>query len=243
VIGQKTYGKGLVQTTRQLSYGTQLKVTTAHYYTPSGRCIQAIDYAHRNEDGSVGKMPDSLKHPFKTRAGRVVYDGGGIDPDFVLEQQKLAPITVSLLQKNLIFDYATDYRMIHPTIPPAQDFKLSDADYADFTNWLKGKDYDYTTKSEESMKDLKETAQKEEYWDAIQPDFDKLQSEMKHDKDQDLIKFKSEIEDMLEQEIASRYYYQDGRIQSSLNNDDEVKKAVEVLSNTDLYTKTLQASK
>jgi carboxyl-terminal processing protease len=243
IVGQKTYGKGLVQTTRQLSYGTQLKVTTAHYYTPSGRCIQAIDYAHRNEDGSVGKIPDSLKHSFKTRAGRLVYDGGGVDPDFLLDADKLNPITISLLQKNLIFDYATEYRLKHESIPPAKDFHVSDAEYNDFVTWLKGKDYDYTTKSEDAMKDLKETAQKEAYWDAIKDDFDKLQNEMNHDKEKDLVKFKDEIGELLSQEIASRYYYQDGRIEASLNDDQEVKKAIEVLGNTDLYTKTLQASK
>jgi carboxyl-terminal processing protease len=243
IVGQRTYGKGLVQTTRQLSYGTQLKVTTAHYYTPSGRCIQAIDYAHRNDDGSVGKIPDSLKHPFKTAAGRTVYDGGGVDPDFAIEAQKLNPITVSLLQKNLLFDYATEYRLKHESIPPAKDFHVTDAEYSDFVGWLKGKEYDYTTKSEETMKELKETAQKEAYWDAIKDDFEKLTNEMNHDKEKDLVKFKDEISELLSQEIAARYYYQDGRIEASLNHDQEVKKAMEVLGNADLYAKTLQALK
>lgn len=242
IVGQRTYGKGLVQTTRQLSYGTQLKVTTAHYYTPSGRCIQAIDYAHRNEDGSVGKIPDSLKHPFKTTAGRTVYDGGGVDPDFTIESQKLNPIAVSLLQKNLIFDYATEYRLKHETIASAMDFHVSDAEYDDFVSWLKGKEYDYTTKSEESMKELKETAQKEAYWDAIKDDFEKLQSEMNHDKEKDLVKFKDEIGELLSQEIAARYYYQDGRIEASLNHDEEVKRAMEVLTDANLYAKTLKGS-
>ena len=243
IIGQKTFGKGLVQTTRQLSYGTQLKVTTAHYYTPSGRCIQAIDYAQRNEDGSVGKIPDSLKHSFKTKAGRVVYDGGGIDPDFLLEQQQLAPITVSLLTKNHIFDYATQYVLEHPSIAPAKDFQLTDDEYNKFIQWLSGKEYDYTTKTEEKLKDFKEAAQKEESWDAIKTDFDELQSELKHDKDKDLIKFKDEIRDMVEQEIVARYYYQDGRIEASLSGDDEVKRAIEVLVDHELYNKTLQGTK
>ena len=243
IIGQRTYGKGLVQTTRQLSYGTQLKVTTAHYYTPSGRCIQALDYEHRNEDGSVGRIPDSLKHMFKTGAGRIVYDGGGIDPDFTMDPQKLSPITVSLLEKNLVFDYATEYRMKHATIPPAKEFHLTEVEYNDFIQWLSTKEYDYTTKSEGAMKDLKETAQKEEYWDAIRDDFNRLQSEMNHDKQKDLIKNKDEIRDILEQEIAVRYYYQNGRIEASLKDDDEVKKAIDVLNNADLYNKTLQAAK
>lgn len=243
IVGQRTYGKGLVQTTRQLSYGTQLKVTTAHYYTPSGRCIQALDYEHRNEDGSVGRIPDSLKHTFKTAAGRTVYDGGGIDPDFTMDPQKLSPITVSLLEKNLIFDYATEYRMKHATIPPAKDFQLTEAEYAEFVQWLNPKEYDYITKSEGAMKDLKETAQKEEYWNAIKDDFNRLQSEMNHDKQKDLVKNKDEIRNILEQEIAVRYYYQNGRIEASLKDDNEVKKAMDVLKDPDLYNKTLQATK
>ena len=243
IVGQRTYGKGLVQTTRQLSYGTQLKVTTAHYYTPSGRCIQALDYEHRNEDGSVGRIPDSLKHAFKTKAGRVVYDGGGIDPDFAMPSEKLAPITISLLNKNLVFDYATSYRLKHDSIAPAKDFKLSNADYADFVQWLSTKDYDYTTKSEDAMKDLKETAQKEEYWDGIKDDFTHLQNEMNHDKQKDLVRYQDEISTVLEGEIATRYYYQDGRIEVSLQDDKEVQKAIEVLNNPALYSKTLQASK
>jgi carboxyl-terminal processing protease len=243
VIGQRTFGKGLVQTTRQLSYGTQLKVTTAHYYTPSGRCIQAINYAQKNEDGSVAKIPDSLKNEFKTRAGRVVYDGGGVDPDFALEPQKYSPIAASIMQKNLVFDYATEYRMKHETIAAAGDFSLTESEYNEFVAWLSNKEYDYTTKSEEKMKDLKETAKKEEYWEAIKSDFEKLQSEMNHDKQKDLVKFRDEIKDLLEQEIASRYYYQDGRIESSLSGDQEIEKAIAVLSDQALYTKTLQAAK
>ncbi|MEO5675213.1 MAG: S41 family peptidase [Chitinophagales bacterium] len=242
IVGQRTYGKGLVQTTRQLSYGTQLKVTTAHYYTPSGRSIQSLDYSHRNEDGSVGRIPDSLKHAFKTTGGRVVFDGGGIDPDFKMDAEKLSPITVSLLQKNLIFDYATDYRMKHEVIEPAKDFHLPDAEYNDFIKWLSTKEYDYSTKSEEAMKDLKEKAQKEEYWDAIQSDFNHLQNEMNHDKDKDLNKNKNEIRQMLEEEIAVRYFYQNGRIEASLKQDPEVKKAIEILNSPDIYNKALQAS-
>ncbi|HYV93183.1 MAG TPA: S41 family peptidase [Chitinophagales bacterium] len=243
VIGQRTYGKGLVQTTRTLSYGTQLKVTTAHYFTPSGRCIQALDYEHRNENGSVGRIPDSLKHAFKTSSGRTVFDGGGIDPDFMMDPQKLSPITASLLEKSLIFDYATEYRQKHETIPVTKEFHLTDDEYNDFLQWLSTKDYDYTTKSEQAMKDLKETAQKEAYWDGIRDDFSHLQDEMNHDKQKDLIKFKDEIRDMLEQEIAVRYYYQNGRIEASLKDDDEVKKAIEVLNDPALYSKTLEASK
>jgi carboxyl-terminal processing protease len=243
IVGQKTYGKGLVQTTRPLTYGTQLKVTTAHYFTPSGRCIQALDYEHRNEDGSVGKIPDSLKHAFKTKAGRTVLDGGGVDPDFVLEPEKLAPISGSLYSKNLIFDYATQYKLKHATIPAAMEFHLSDDEYNDFVQFLKGKDYDYTTKSEEKLNDFKATAEKEPYWNDLQNDYDHLLSEMKHDKENDLVKYKHEIKGLLEEEIAMRYYYQNGRIEASLKSDPEVAKAIEILGNTELYNKTLQAAK
>ncbi|MCS6991367.1 MAG: S41 family peptidase [Chitinophagales bacterium] len=241
-IGQKTFGKGLVQTTRQLSYGTQLKVTTAHYYTPSGRCIQAINYAQRNPDGSVGKIPDSLKNAFKTRAGRIVYDGGGIDPDIVVEERELQPITVSLLSKNLIFDYATLYHQQNPTIAPARQFQLTDAEYDHFVQWLRDKDYDYVTKSEEKLKEFRDMVKKEAYWDAIREHYAALEKEMSHDKEKDLLKFKDEIKEFLEQEIALRYYYQDGRIEASLSADPVVQKAIEVLQDTAQYKKILQVS-
>jgi len=243
IVGQKTFGKGLVQTTRQLSYGTQLKVTTAHYYTPSGRCIQAIDYAHRNDDGSVGKIPDSLKSSFKTKSGRLVYDGGGINPDFAMDPEKLSPIALSLIDKNLIFDYATEFRMNHESIAGPKEFALTDEEYSDFIAFLNTKDYDYTTKSEEKLKDFKETAEKEDYWDGIKAQFTNLQNEMMHDKQKDLIKNKEQIKGLLQEEIVSRYYYQNGRLEASMQNDAEVKKAIEVLNNQNEYTQTLAASK
>ncbi|MBA3648601.1 MAG: S41 family peptidase [Chitinophagales bacterium] len=244
IVGQRTFGKGLVQTTRELSYGTELKVTTAHYYTPSGRCIQAIDYAHRNDDGSVGKIADSLKASFKTKTGRKVFDGGGVDPDIKTEPEKLAPITLSLLDKNLMFDYATDYRLKHETIAAAKDFHLTDPEYSDFIVWLGNKDYDYKTKSEDKLKDLQDAAQKEAYWnDEVKQDFNALQATLMHDKQKDLIKFKDQVKGLLEEEIASRYYYQNGRLEASLKDDVDVKKAMEVLINQDEYNKTLTALK
>ncbi|HZG01094.1 MAG TPA: S41 family peptidase, partial [Chitinophagales bacterium] len=239
VVGQKTFGKGLVQTTRPLSYGTQLKVTTAHYYTPSGRCIQALDYAHRNEDGSVGKIPDSLKKTFKTKAGRTVTDGGGVEPDVALEQHKYAPIIVSLAEKNLIFDYANLYASKHPTIPEVSAFALTEADYTEFTKWLSNKEYDYTTKTEEQLKTFEKTAENEEYYDALKADLASLRTKMAHDKDRDLLKHKDEIKKLLSEEIVARYYYQTGRVQMSLKNDKEVDKAIEVLTNPSEYKKLL----
>ncbi len=158
LIGQRTYGKGLVQTTRELSFNTKLKITTAKYYIPSGRCIQAIDYSHRNPDGSVGKIADSLKTAFKTKAGRVVYDGGGVLPDVVLEAPTPTPIALSLTNKGLIFDYAVKYRQEHPSIKPAREFRLTDAEYAEFAKWANDKEYDYTTQVEKDLGTLEASA-------------------------------------------------------------------------------------
>ncbi len=239
IIGQLTYGKGLVQTTRPLSYNTQLKVTTAKYYIPSGRCIQARDYAHRNEDGSVGKVPDSLKVAFKTQNGRTIYDGGGIDPDVKLEPRKLSKIAISLLTKSLIFDYATQYRLKHPTIASPKQFKLTDKEYDDFVAYLSNKDFDYTTESEETLNKLKEIAETEKYYDNINAEYNKLFDKLKHNKKDDLYKFKDEIEEFLTEEIITRYYYQKGRIENSVFNDPEVNEAMAVLKDKTRYTKIL----
>jgi carboxyl-terminal processing protease len=236
IIGQRTFGKGLVQTTRPLSYNSQLKVTTAKYYIPSGRCIQALDYTHRNEDGSVGKVPDSLVTLFKTKNGRVVADGGGIAPDFVTETEILSSISQSLLMKQLIFDYATLYRAKNPTISSARSFRISDQEYEEFVTWLGAKDYDYTTKSEKMLEDLKTTAIKEKYYDAMKEQFEALNKSMEHDKQADLRKNKSEIVQLLQDEISSRYYYQKGRVEASFDYDPEILKAMEALKNNEVYT-------
>jgi carboxyl-terminal processing protease len=172
VIGQKSYGKGLVQTTRNLPFNSKLKVTTAKYYTPSGRCIQALDYTHRNEDGSVGKIADSLKTKFKTKNGRDVFDGGGIDPDIKLEPKESLKIIETMITKSHSFDYATLYVSKHPSIANANEFKLSDDEYNDFLKWLEGKDISYKTKTEETLLQLKEMAQKENYYEGVKQDFD-----------------------------------------------------------------------
>ncbi|MCW5908182.1 MAG: S41 family peptidase [Chitinophagales bacterium] len=229
VIGQKTYGKGLVQSTRSLPFGAKLKVTTAKYYIPSGRCIQAINYAERNEDGSVKRIPDSLKVAFKTRNGRTVYDGAGIDPDLPAEAEKLANITISLITKSLMFDFANEYRAKHDKISSATDFKLSDKEYADFVAWVNKKEYDYTTKSEKTLEALKEIAEKEKYFESIKADYETLKKSMMHDKQLDLEKEKAQIKSMVEEEIVSRYYLSTGRTQTALRSDNEVKLAVEVL--------------
>ncbi len=229
VIGKRTFGKGLVQTTRPLSYNAQLKVTTAKYYIPSGRCIQTLDYSHRNEDGSVGKVPDSLISEFKTTAGRTVFDGGGIIPDYTTEKQVLSPITQSLISKYLLFDYATAYRQQHASISDPREFSLSDNEYNEFIQWLSDKEYDYTTKSEQSLNDLKKHARKEKYFSGIEKEYEELRSRMMHDKNHDLVTYKDEISQLLQDEIISRYYFQDGRIESSFAYDPDIKKAIKAL--------------
>jgi len=239
VIGQRSFGKGLVQNTRPLSYNTQVKITTAKYYTPSGRCIQALDYAHRNEDGSVGHVPDSLMKEFKTKGGRSVYDGGGIRPDLQMKPRTLSKIVISLESKEMFFDYATKYRMAHPTIEAADKFRISESEYQEFVKWLEGKDYDYTTDSEKELEELKKVATKEKYISKIQKDFDALKTSLSHNKSEDLQLFKEDIKQVLEREIVSRYYFQKGKIQHAISLDEEVKKAIEVLNDNQKYTDIL----
>ncbi|WP_420148327.1 S41 family peptidase [Spirosoma sp.] len=241
LIGQRTYGKGLVQTTRELSFNTKLKITTAKYYIPSGRCIQAIDYSHRNPDGSVGKIPDSLKTAFKTKAGRVVYDGGGVLPDVVIDPQTPTPIALSLTNKGLIFDYAVKYRHDHPTIKPAREFRLTDAEYQEFAKWLNDKEYDYTTQVEKDLGTLEASAKKEKYFDQIQDQLKSLKTKMSHSKDADLNTFKPEIKTLLEQEIAGNYYLQKGLKEASFATDPELKAALDLFKDMGKYSSILKS--
>ncbi len=241
IIGQRTFGKGLVQTTRPLSYNTQVKITTSKYYIPSGRCIQALDYSHRNEDGSVGKIPDSLVTAFKTSAGRTVYDGGGILPDVITATKKLSNISISLLNKNIIFDYATYYHRMHPQ-NTITDISLTDEDFVDFQKYISTKDYDFTTKSEKSLEDLRKNAEEEKYYSDLKNELDSLQSKLAHNKQDDVVKYKDEIVSLIEEEVASRYFYQSGRIKESLSHDNELEKAIEVLNNSVYYSGILSGS-
>ena len=243
VVGQKTFGKGLVQTTRKLTYNTQLKVTTAKYYIPSGRCIQAINYAEKDEDGAVKKVPDSLKVAFKTLNGRTVYDGGGIDPDVEVEVKYLSDISVSLGRKDLLFDYANLYKAKNKELHDGINFRLTDDEYADFVAWLQDKDYDYVTESEALLDKFKETAEKDEYFEAASQEFDELKAKIMHDKKQDLQKQKKEIKRMLEDEIVTRYYYRKGAIENGFIYDNEMAKAVELLNNKTEYNAILQSKK
>ena len=240
LVGDKTFGKGLVQTARPLPYNSQIKLTTAKYYIPSGRCIQAIDYSNRNFDGSAGKIADSLKIKFLTQNGRPVYDGGGIDPDKLVEPEPLAPISASLLASGLIFDFATVYHSQHENLPPVKEFMVSDAVYKEFTNWLKNKDYSYTTRVEQEIIELEQAARLEKSYADIQPQLDALRQRFVHDKARDLQEFKPEILHLLKQEIAGRYYLESGVMEASFERDPDIQEALAILQNTASFQKLLK---
>ncbi|MBK6987049.1 MAG: S41 family peptidase [Bacteroidetes bacterium] len=240
IIGQRSFGKGLVQQTYNLSYNTLLKVTIAKYYTPSGRCIQALDYTHRNNDGSVSKVSDSLITEFKTKNGRSVFDGSGIFPDIYTDPDYYSPLAISLFSNFLIFDFANKYSREHTSISPAKDFKLTSQEYQDFMKFLTGKKYDYTEKTERSIAELKKTAQKDNHFEALQSEFIALENKMKEYKSKDLLNHEDEIKQILESEISARYYFQKGRLESNFKNDQEVNKAVEVFKDAALYSAILR---
>lgn len=243
VVGQRTYGKGLVQITRPVAYKSRLKVTTSKYYIPSGRCIQAIDYTNRNGEGEADIIPDSLRRVFYTKSGRTVKDGAGIEPDIQVQTESFSPIAVSLLNKYHIFNYATLYRSKYPDPKDYKSFEISDKDFNDFINYLKDKEYDYVTKTENMLKELIETAKNEEYYEGISDALKTLEQTMRHDKEQDLVKHKDEIKLLLETEIASRYGYEKARIEASLKHDKDIQKAVELLNDQATYKSILTASK
>lgn len=239
IIGQRSFGKGLVQTTRNLPFNAKLKVTTAKYYTPSGRCIQALDYSHRNEDGSVGEVPDSIKTAYKTKSGRKVMDGGGIEPDIKVPAKDALKIVSTLINKQYVFDYATQYVGKHASIQSPAAFVLSDEDYDDFVRWLESKDISYQTSTEEALNKFKTSAEKESYFEAIKTQFETLQKSVALDKKQDLMKHRKEVKQLLQEEIVSRYYFLKGRLQNQLQTDDEIKEALNVLGNPSQYNKLL----
>ena len=239
IIGNRSYGKGLVQNILPMAYNTQMKVTVSKYYIPSGRCIQAIDYSHRDESGRATRIPDSLKTAFKTRNGRTVYDGYGIEPDVEVEQEYMSALAVALIQKSLIFDYATAFCKSHPSIAPASEFMITDEIYNDFRNFLSDKEYAYSTSTEKYLDELKAIAKEEKYYEAVEKDIAALESKLKNDKADDLNKYRQEISEMLKSEILSRYYYQKGRIEGSLSDDKDVLKAIEILSDKAQYNKIL----
>jgi carboxyl-terminal processing protease len=243
IVGQRSYGKGLVQITRPLSYNTQLKVTTAKYYIPSGRCIQALDFSHPNEDGSVGIIPDSLISEFKTRNGRVVKNGGGITPDIEIAPESLSQIATELFFRNYIFDFASIYYWSHPGFKSIDEFSFTDKDYADFENYLTARKFSYKTITEMSLNELIANAKKEKYYDLHKDIFTELQKELNHTLDNDLTTFKNEITELLEDEIIGRYFYEEGSIAWTVKTDEQVLKAVEILNKSQDYNSILQGKK
>ncbi len=239
IIGQRTFGKGLVQNVVPLSYNAQMKITVAKYYIPSGRCIQAIDYSHKNKDGSVTLIPDSLIRAFKTKGGRTVYDGGGINPDIVLPPEKFSNVALALYSKFLIFDYATRYARQNPVIPSADQFSISDEVYNDFITFIADKDYSYSNRSEKALEQLKEIALKENYFESIKGEYNLMKSRMENDKKEDLSRYKEQIKELLRLEIVTRYYYQKGKVESSLKNDPELALAISTLKDKEKYQSIL----
>ena len=241
IVGNRTFGKGLVQVPRSLPYGGMMKVTTSKYYIPSGRCVQAIDYKHRNPDGSVGVIPDSLTKVFHTAAGREVRDGGGVMPDIVVKEDKLPNILFYLVRDNLIFDYATQYCLQHPTIAEPQAFEVTDADYQAFKDMVKKADFKYDQQSEKILKTLKEAAEFEGYMKDASAEFEALEKKLNHDLDRDLDYFSSDIKNMIASEIIKRYYYQRGGIIQQLKDDNDLKEALKVLGDPVKYKEMLSA--
>lgn len=239
VVGRKSFGKGLVQATRPLSYNTQLKVTTSKYYTPSGRCIQAIDYGHRDEEGAATKIPDSLKKAFKTKAGRTVYDGGGIEPDIAVEEKEIHRITEELLSQYIIFDFATDFVQKNPTILPAKDFKITDAIYNDFVQFAQNKMFKFDTKSEKQIEQVEKVLDTEGYSD-LKSDLQELKNKLANKKKNDIYKYKSEIIPFLQREIVSRYYLAPGAIENSFQYDNDISEACKVLKDKVRYNSILK---
>ncbi len=242
LVGQKTFGKGLVQTTRQLSYNAQLKVTTAKYYIPSGRCIQALDYAHRNKDGSVDKFADSLKAEFLTKGGRKVYDGGGLDPDVEVDNEYLSPAAIQLITSGHMFDYATIYVAEHPQLNTVKNFKLSDEEYKKFGEWLTEKKFTFSSELEEQMEQLVEVAKKERTYGEIQGQLSTLKKQLEQNRSKDLVRYKDEIGRILEEEIAFHFGLIRAQVELSLQRDKELIEAVKNLQQEDQY-KNLLSSK
>jgi carboxyl-terminal processing protease len=235
IIGERTFGKGLVQQTLSLSYNSLMKVTIAKYYTPSGRCIQTLDYTHRKDDGSVVKVADSLITEFKTKNKRSIYDGSGIYPDIVTKTPEFHLVSFQLMQKYLVFNFATEFRAKNNEIPSAKTFALNDQQYSEFVSFVEQAKFDYTTKSEEQLLELEKVSKKEKYYSNVSADYEKLKAKIVAKKKTDLITFKPEIKQLIESEIACRYYYQDGRVEASFKYDDDIKEAVKVLQSTPDY--------
>lgn len=240
VVGNRTFGKGLVQETRNLQYNSRLKLTVAKYYIPSGRCIQKLDYSHRGLDGNVEEVPDSLLKIFETASGRKVIDGRGIDPDISVDEREFPQVLASLLVESFFFIYATDYAAENESVAPAKEFELTDAEYEAFVQFLEGKEYQYTTDTEGELEELIAAAKREKYYALAKEEFDILEEKLKQKKNKDLYLFREDIQKVLENEIISRYFYQRGRIEATLAADEVIKEAKAVLNDGSKYERILR---
>ena len=243
VVGSRTFGKGLVQTTRDLSYNTKLKVTTAKYYIPSGRCIQVLDYAHRNEDGSVGNVPDSLISQFKTKKGRLVYDGGGVVPDIKIDNEQFSNLTIGLVTRFLIFDFATKFSNENASIALPEEFTVNENIYNQFSNYVKENKFEYQSASKKILKDLEDSAKEEKYFGLAENEFAALKAKLEPDLDKDLKLFSDEIKSFLKDEIVSRYYYQKGSIRSAISEDKAIGQAIDALNSVADFTAYLESGR
>jgi len=242
IVGQRTFGKGLVQTSRPLIYNAQLKVTTAKYYIPSGRCIQALDYTHRNPDGSVGVIPDSLVSEYKTRNGRLVYDGGGIQPDFEVIPEMLSEIALQLYTQSMFFNFASRYRNTHDVIESPESFSLSDDDYDLFKAFIEENNFEFQTASEKAFEQLLKSAKREKYYEFAEEEFASLEAKLSHDNFKDLETFKEDIRQILTEEIVNHYYFREGRILSQIQEDIQLDKAREIFNEPGMLKEVLHGN-
>lgn len=239
VLGNQSFGKGLVQQTKNMEYNSIIKITIAKYYTPSGRCIQKLDYSDRNASGKGKNISDSLVHNFQTSNGRPVTDGRGILPDLEVKTRSYSPISGALMRENIVFDFATHYFYSHPSIAPAKQFKLTKNEYDEFIEFAYSQEFEYTTGSEKFLEKLKEIAESEQYFESSKEEYEALKEKLSPNKERDLKKFKSEILELIESEIVGRYYYQDGQMEFELHKDQFVSKATKTLLKKTEYDQIL----
>lgn len=235
IVGIRSYGKGLVQQTRKMPYNTMVKLTVAKYYTPSGRCIQKLDYTTKRAGDRASAIADSAIHKYKTKNGREVIDARGIDPEILVEEKEFSKLAAIVVAEDLAFNYATAYERKHPSLPGAREFKLTDAEYGEFLAMVKDKDFKYKTTTEARFEEFKKSAQKENYYAGAEGEFDKVYAKIKADKMADFERFKPEIKEIIENEIVSRYYYQNGRTENSFNYDEYLVEAIKVLKDEARY--------
>ncbi|HMT68140.1 MAG TPA: S41 family peptidase, partial [Bacteroidales bacterium] len=241
IVGERSYGKGLVQVARPLSYKAQVKMTTAKYYIPSGRCIQAVDFSNRNEDGSVGTIPDSLIKTFSTRSGRPVKDGGGIIPDVTVPSDMLNRFATELYMQNMIFDFATQYYWSNPRPPVLDSLKITENDLDQFTNFLAEKKFSYRTDSESILEELTKTAREEGLYDSNREAMEKLKSGLSHTLEREMTLYRTDVTELIESELAGRYFYDWGMVEYSVTRDNQIKKAIEIAGNREQYASLLKA--